>query len=424
MKKSLMLSIVLVLIGINSFAQWQLQNPVPTSAGLNSVYFPNSITGYAVGSDGNIIKSMDGGNSWTVLSSGTTKNLYSVYFPDNITGYAVGDSGTILKTINGGTAWSTLPRITTCLLSSVFFTNSDTGFAVGGDVNNVSGYILKTMNGGTTWNIQQVSLPLTSVYFVNADIGYAVGGVISGLDSLLILKTYDGGANWTIQLYKNSLYKLTSVYFIDANTGYATGFTHNILPVPPFDQWWNMGVILKTTDGGTTWDEIYDEPSHWLASIYFTDASTGYAVGDSGTILKTTNGGTNWITQNTGSLKYLRSVYFTNADTGYVVGDSGTIFITTDGGGYTTGINEKPSSSKCLKIYPNPASEKITVEASELMGKINGSFSIFGMDGHAIVRQELKRSKKDINVSALPQGLYFIQLTSGKETASGKFIRK
>jgi photosystem II stability/assembly factor-like uncharacterized protein len=34
--------------------------------------------------------------------------------------------------------------------------------------------------------------------------------------------------------------------------------------------------------------------NHDLYSIHFTDATTGYAVGDNGTIIKTTNGGADW----------------------------------------------------------------------------------------------------------------------------------
>jgi photosystem II stability/assembly factor-like uncharacterized protein len=52
-----------------------------------------------------------------------------------------------------------------------------------------------------------------------------------------------------------------------------------------------------------------------LNDVYFTDANTGYAVGDSGTILKTTDGG-NWVAQNSGTKKCLHSVYFLDLMTG------------------------------------------------------------------------------------------------------------
>ena len=52
------------------------------------------------------IKTTDGGINWTTQTSGTTLNLYETSFPDVNTGYVVGEGGRILKTTNGGTTWT------------------------------------------------------------------------------------------------------------------------------------------------------------------------------------------------------------------------------------------------------------------------------------------------------------------------------
>ena len=65
MKKTLFLSIVLFLTGFSSFAQWEWQNPLPQGNTLNSVYFTDASTGYAVGVVGTILKTIDGGATWT-----------------------------------------------------------------------------------------------------------------------------------------------------------------------------------------------------------------------------------------------------------------------------------------------------------------------------------------------------------------------
>lgn len=95
---------------------------------MQSVYSIDANTGYAVGDFGTIIKTINGGTTWSVLLSGIIHCLWSVYFPDGNTGNAVGEI--ILNTIDGGIRWSDI-------LSgiygkhSVFFTGAYTDFVVG-----------------------------------------------------------------------------------------------------------------------------------------------------------------------------------------------------------------------------------------------------------------------------------------------------
>lgn len=60
---------------------------------------------YAVGDSGLILKSSDDGLIWTQQASGTMENLNSVAFFNADTGLAVGNNGIILRTINGGVSW-------------------------------------------------------------------------------------------------------------------------------------------------------------------------------------------------------------------------------------------------------------------------------------------------------------------------------
>jgi len=80
------------------------------------------------------------------------------------------------------------------------------------------------------------------------------------------------------------------------------------------------GTILKTTNGGTNWTAQTSGTTNVLNSIYFTDANTGYTVGEIGTILKTINSGTTWTALTSGTTSNLYSIYFKNANIGYAVG--------------------------------------------------------------------------------------------------------
>ena len=80
------------------------------------------------------------------------------------------------------------------------------------------------------------------------------------------------------------------------------------------------------------WVQQSSGTSNALLSVFFTNADTGWAVGNSGTVLKTVNGGENWIRQNSRTTNQLFSVHFSNSQRGWLVGDYGTYRFTTNGG--------------------------------------------------------------------------------------------
>jgi photosystem II stability/assembly factor-like uncharacterized protein len=95
--------------------------------------------------------------------------------------------------------------------------------------------------------------------------------------------------------------------------------------------------VVKTTDGGATWQTqnvgLYD----MLNSVYFTDNNNGYAVGAAGTALRTTDGGTNWTPMTVPDAGNLTKVQFPeNGLVGYIglqpQAGGGRILKTIDGG--------------------------------------------------------------------------------------------
>jgi len=78
------------------------QNPFPTGNTLRAVAALDDQTVIAVGDYGTILRTTDGGETWTLQSSGTTSHLYGVSFTDANTGTAVGDRGPILRITTGG----------------------------------------------------------------------------------------------------------------------------------------------------------------------------------------------------------------------------------------------------------------------------------------------------------------------------------
>jgi len=68
------------------------------------------------------------------------------------------------------------------------------------------------------------------------------------------------------------------------------------------------GTILKTTDGGTTWQQKTSGTNRYLQKIRFSNSNIGYIIGDQGTLLKTTDGGESWTSINTGYSEYFASL--------------------------------------------------------------------------------------------------------------------
>src|SRR5947207_9786242 len=129
-----------------SSSQWHWQNPLPQGNNLRGASFVDANTGTVVGEYGTIVRTTDGGNSWTIQASGTTQTLWAVSFTDVTNGTAVGEGGTILRTTDGGDHWASQPSGTTLQLRGVWFSDSNNGAAVGD-----SGTILRTTEGGNSW---------------------------------------------------------------------------------------------------------------------------------------------------------------------------------------------------------------------------------------------------------------------------------
>lgn len=102
-------------------------------------------------------------------------------------------------------------------------------------------------------------------------------------------------AQWTWQNPLPQGNDLSSVCTTDANTAYSVGAT---------------GTILKTSNGGLSWEILPSGSTSYLMSVFFTNTNTGIAVGREGTILRTTNGGASWNAVASGTSGQLNSIFF------------------------------------------------------------------------------------------------------------------
>jgi photosystem II stability/assembly factor-like uncharacterized protein len=93
------------------------------------------------------------------------------------------------------------------------------------------------------------------------------------------------------------------------------------------------GIILRTTDGGLSWNPQTSNTTVTLYEVEFVDVLTGTVVGQDGTILRTVDGGAHWVVQETGENQLdFHAVFFLNGMKGIAVGEFGLIRVTSDGG--------------------------------------------------------------------------------------------
>ncbi|MHC1777729.1 MAG: T9SS type A sorting domain-containing protein [Lentimicrobium sp.] len=86
-----------------------------------------------------------------------------------------------------------------------------------------------------------------------------------------------------------------------------------------------------------------------------------------------------------------------------------------------------PVNHSAFNIYPNPATGKITVELNGATTLKSGDVSIIGITGKELFHQQVAGPKTEINVSALPAGVYFIKLIPDDQNAAvkvGRFVKK
>jgi len=129
----------------NGGINWTTQRFTITNWGrFTSMFFLNANTGYiGATSNGNILKTTDGGIGWFSVLVPTTNTINSLYFPSPLTGYASCYGGQVLKTSNSGNNWYLQTTGTGSILNSIFFINNLTGYVTGD--NNT---LLKTTDGG------------------------------------------------------------------------------------------------------------------------------------------------------------------------------------------------------------------------------------------------------------------------------------
>ncbi len=238
---------------------WDLVQ-LETQLDLNRVEFVSAEHGWAAGSSGSLLITLDGEN-WFVKDTGFPGALSDVSFADDLTGWVSGENGLLLKTENAGFNWSAQSHPVTGDVNGVSSVNHSLVFIAG-----ESGQVART-DDGENWSIlpHVTSADLYSIDFFGSQRGFAVGA------GGTVIATFDGGNTWEVQDSPVSS-SLLDVSFFDGDHGFAVG---------------ECGAALYTADGGIHW-EVLETPGY--GDCFFTGVAAfaetaAWAVCDRGTVL-------------------------------------------------------------------------------------------------------------------------------------------
>ncbi len=278
-------------------------------------------------------------------------NIPAIGAPTDFTDQSLNAPTSWLWTFEGGTpATSTAQNPTgiTFATNGYHVVSLKATNANGSDIKTKERYV-KVGGAATVWTKQNSSFTFGSrgvdeIDIINANTVWAKAYDGSNPTGYIreITRTNDGGATWTpgaITFTNSTNYGVSNLYAVDYTTAYACMF-----PITG-----TGGAIVKTIDGGTTWNIQTTAPftNSWADFVHFFDANNGVCMGDpiattAGSdfvIYTTTNGGTTWTQVPLGSIPNtlaneagITNEYFALGNTIWFTSSKGRSFKSTDKG--------------------------------------------------------------------------------------------
>lgn len=324
----------------NGGVSWQALTHTP--ADTMAIGFANAQDGFLVsaGAAGGFYHTANAGATWT-RSKGTLTDWYPqgatlfVTSPDNAYAQILGQAGmsqsssSLFHTVNGRT-WTPVLGVPT---------------AGGGPAPGIGGYVYRgTVSANAKTARLQKAVPIGPGYDVGPvavvapNILRVAGGMeATGDGAVQIAASNDGGRSWTKYPTVQGAAGMpvfSNMSFVSAQDGWLL-MTQN-----------SRQVLLRTTDGGAHWRQIYPAPTPWpVQSVTLVNARLGFGLGIVGNVdavLKTTNGGRTWqplaeLPVNGRQEAYVGPDFgpglsFANAQDGWAIGGDGSVYATHDAG--------------------------------------------------------------------------------------------
>jgi photosystem II stability/assembly factor-like uncharacterized protein len=254
-----------------------------------------------------VFKTYDGGQLWWPLHTVPTDYIRDLFVIDEDHLWTSLDDGSIYFSNSGGSTWEEKPQ-------DVLNSNRALGIWANraGKIWTVGKYmtILYSADFGQSWTDQ---LPAEKQTLFAPDFYNAFVGIVGGEDGT-IMKTINGGGTWeTIHFPRTESFNATAM--VDNNTFIIGSYSGN---------------VFITGDGGESWRQIGENLGQ-VTDVYAFNDHEFIITNKGGDIYKTTNSGETWTRTYNGPHDLL-GMFFYNNSLGWATGANGRILATTDGG--------------------------------------------------------------------------------------------
>ncbi len=223
------------------------------------------------------------GPSWQLLDTGVTARLRGLAPVSAKVAWASGSEGTVIRTVDGGRSWRQVgpPGTTDLQLRDIEAFDAERAVALSIGEGELS-RVYRTADGGRSWTETFRNTDPAAFYdclaFSDARHGLALSDPVDG--KFRILSTADGGRSWRV---------LPSTGMPPALAGeFAFAASGTCLVATAGRAWFATGGgaaarVFRSADGGRTWQvaqtPVPSGPSAGIYSLAFRDARHGIAVG-------------------------------------------------------------------------------------------------------------------------------------------------
>lgn len=413
---------------------WTEQNSGVTEH-LRDVYFASSLNGWAVGDDGIILYTDDGGTSWTIQTSGVTERFRAVFALDLNNAFVVGgeNSKIMLKTIDAGLTWQSLDKnnkISQIQILDVHFTTEANGWVITTDS------IYYTSDGGESWvnemyvdGISQVNhraLTATSDSTAFVASRRKRSGTLNPFADVFY-RLADYVFPWvqsSSPAFSSSDFGLYAIEFANFNNGFAGGangilYKAEELTSEDLSGPWVVNLDLSSTTPSIINSISFPTALDGMFSIGTTVDATNYTL-----VYHTSDQGTTWSAQPDSISDLLSGItHSPNATSAWAVGAFGKIF---KGVPSSTAINQLRLNLE-ISIYPNPATNMVNVEINTKNNELT-SYSLADMSGRIIKKGQWgtisSNSKCTIDVSDITKGVYLLTISTTDGQGAFRVLKK